>query len=261
MLTRRLTLTALIAVGMATAVHAQERAPEPPPPPPSFKGQTILVAGANGRTGKHIVAALLADGAKVKAISRNIDKLKQDVPGAQWIAADVKDPAILKGVAKGVDRVVFAIGSNSFKDPSNKPELVDFKGVAALAAEAKSAGVKQFVLISSTGVSKSKPDATTGIDGVMRYKLDGEKALIASGVPYTIIRPTGLWDKPGGQFGIVMLAQDVSVPAMITREDVATVAVQALASEKALNATFEIFNIVVPDVNSWKKDFPKLSDK
>ena len=39
------------------------------------------------------------------------------------------------------------------------------------------------------------------------------------------------------------------------------VVVQALASEKALNSTFEIFNVVVPDVNSWKKDFPKLSDK
>ena len=135
-ITRRLILSGLAATGAVSGIaRAQERAPAPPPPPPSFAGQTVLVAGATGRTGKHVVAMLLASGAKVRAFSRNIDKAKAEVPQAQWIKADVKDVASLKGIAKGVDRVVFAIGSNSFRDPENKPELVDYKGVAALAEE------------------------------------------------------------------------------------------------------------------------------
>jgi uncharacterized protein YbjT (DUF2867 family) len=259
MIDRRHTLGGLLAAAaLARPALAQERAPEPPPPPPSFTGQTVLVAGATGRTGKHVVSMLLASGAKVKAFSRNIDKAKAEVPQAQWLKADVKDVASLKGIAKGVDRVVFAIGSNSFRDPENKPELVDFKGVAALAEQAKAAGAKQFVLVSSMGLSKADPNATTGFAGVMRYKLDGEKALAASGVPYTIIRPSGLWDKPAGEHGIALLKDDIQVGAMIARADVAAVTVQALAAPGALGQTIHCFNIVASDIHAWKREFPKL---
>jgi uncharacterized protein YbjT (DUF2867 family) len=256
--TRRLILSSLAAAGLVRSARAQERAAAPPPPP-SFTGQTVLVAGATGRTGKHVVSMLLAAGAKVRGFSRNVDKARQDVPQVQWTKADVREPASLKGLAKGADRVVFAIGSNSFKDPDNKAELVDFKGVVALAEEAKAAKAKQFVLISSMGMSKVDPNATTGFAAVMRYKRDGEKGLLALGIPSTIVRPSGLWDKPGGEHGIALLAEDIDVGAMISREDVAAVVVQSLAAEKAVGKIIHCFNIVAADANAWKRDFPKLA--
>ena len=85
--------------------------------------------------------------------------------------------------------------------------------------------------------------------------------LIAALHVYILVLEMFLWDKPAGQFGIAVIGQDIPVPGMIAREDVAAVTVQALASDKALNTTLEIFNVVAPDVNAWKKDFPKLADK
>ncbi len=258
-MSRRLILTGAAAAGVVNTAQAQEnRNPGPPPPPPSFAGQTILVAGATGRTGKFIVASLLANGAKVRAFSRNIDQAKKDVPKAEWIKADVKDAASLKGIAKGCDRVVFAIGSNSFRDPSNKPDLVDSAGVIALANEAKAAKAKQYVLISSIGVTDPAVQTATGFAAVLRYKLEGEKGLAASGVPHTIIRPAGLWDRPGGEFNVALLTNDANIGAMVSREDVASVVVYALATDKVLGKTFTCFNVPGYDVHAWKRDFPKI---
>jgi uncharacterized protein YbjT (DUF2867 family) len=234
---------------------AQEGAPKPAPVLPSMKGETIVVAGATGRTGKVVVELLKAEGAKVRAFSRNVEKAKAEVAGVEWVAADVKDPASIKGIATGADRMVIALGSNSFRDPSNAPELVDNRGVALLAAEAKAAGLKHVVLVSSAGVTRAQPG--TGnfekiMYNVMTSKLAGENALRASGVGYTILRPVGLWDKPGGQLGIAFLPGDTPVTAMIARADVAAVAVNALVNPDARNKTFTLLNTAQPQVDAWK---------
>lgn len=234
---------------------AQEGAAKPAPVLPSMKGEIIVVAGATGRSGKVIVELLKAEGVKVRAFSRNIEKAKAEVLGVEWISADVKDAKSLKGIAKGATRMVIALGSNSFKDPTNKPELVDNKGVALLTDEAKAAGVKQVVLISSAGVTKAKPgegDFAKMMYTVMSSKLEGENYLRKSGVGYTILRPVGLWDKPAGQFGIAFLQGDVPVAAMIARADVAAVAVNALNNPDAKNKTFTLFNVAQPQMDAWK---------
>lgn len=234
---------------------AQEGAPKAAPVLPSMKGETVVVAGATGRSGKVVVELLKAEVVKVRAFSRNIEKAKAEVPGVEWISADVKDAKSIKGIAKGADRMVIALGSNSFKDPTNKPELVDNMGVALLAAEAKAAGLKQVVLISSAGVTKAKPSEegfAKIMYTVMSSKLEGENALRKSGVSYTILRPVGLWDKPAGQFGIAFLQGDVPVSAMIARADVAAVAVNALNNPDAKNKTFTLFNVAQPQADGWK---------
>lgn len=243
-------------------VAAQEGAPKPAPVLPSMKGETIVVAGATGRTGKVIVELLKEQGVKVRAFSRNIDKAKMEVQDVEWISADVRDPASIKGIAKGASRMVIALGSNSFKDPNNKPELVDNKGVALLAEEAKKSGVKQVVLISSAGVTKAQPggnDFAKVMYTVMSSKLEGENALRKSGVGYTILRPVGLWDKPAGQFGIAFLRGDVPVAAMIARADVAIVAVNALNNPDAKNKTFTLFNVSQRQNDAWKSALAEVA--
>jgi uncharacterized protein YbjT (DUF2867 family) len=238
---------------------AQEGAPKPAPVLPSMKGETIVVAGATGRTGKVVVELLKADGVKVRAFSRNIEKAKAEVAGVEWIAADVKDAKSIQGIAKGADRMVIALGSNSFKDPSNKPELVDNKGVALLTDEAKKAGVKHVVLISSVGVTHTKPGASDFekiMYNVMTSKLEGENYLRKSGVSYTVVRPMGLWDKQAGQHGITVMAGDVPIPgSMIARADVALVAVNALVNPDAKNKTVSITNVITTQPEGWKTQF------
>ncbi len=241
---------------------AQEGAAKPAPVLPSMKGETVLVAGATGRTGKVVVELLKEQGVKVRGFSRNIDKAKAEVHGVEWISADVKDAASLKGIAKGVDRMVIALGSNSFREPTNKPELVDNKGVALLAEEAKKAGVKHIVLVSSAGVTKTKPgtsDFEKIMYNVMSSKVEGENALRKSGVSYTIIRPVGLWDKEGGKTSLAFLQGDVPVTSMIARADVALIAVNALVNPDAKNKTFTAFSVVSAQVEGWKTQFANIA--
>jgi uncharacterized protein YbjT (DUF2867 family) len=270
MLNRRNLIAAVVSLsfmahcGNITINHAvaQEGAPKPAPVLPSMAGETVVVAGATGRTGKVVVELLKAQGVKVRAFSRNIEKAKAEVTGVEWIAADVKDAASIKGIAKGADRMIIALGSNSFRDPSNKPELVDNQGVALLAAEAKAAGLKHVVLVSSAGVTHAKPgegDFAKIMYTVMTSKLAGETALRQSGVPYTILRPVGLWDKPAAQFGISFLAGDVPVSGMIARADVAAVAVNAVANPDARNKTFTLFNTPQPQIDAWKSALGALA--
>jgi uncharacterized protein YbjT (DUF2867 family) len=180
------------------------------------------------------------------------------VPGVEWIAADVRDPKTLEGIAKGADRMVIALGSNSFRDPSNKPEEVDDAGVARLAALAKAANLKHVVLVSSAGVTRAEPGEERFAKlmyGVMTAKLRGEDALRRSGVPYTVLRPVGLWDKPPGEYGIALVPGDPPISAMISRSDVAAVAVHALVDPAARNKTVVILNAAQPQVDGWKSAF------
>jgi uncharacterized protein YbjT (DUF2867 family) len=248
----------LLGPGAAGFAAAQEGAPKPPPVLPSMKGETVVVAGATGRTGKVVVQLLLAQGAKVRGFSRKVDEARAAVPGVEWIAADVRDPKSLEGLAKGADRMVIALGSNSFRDPSNKPEEVDDAGVARLAALAKAANLKHVVLVSSAGVTRAEPGEERFAKlmyGVMTAKLRGEDALRKSGVPYTVLRPVGLWDKPPGQYGIALVPGDPAISAMISRADVAAVAVHALVDPAARNKTVMILNAAQSQLDGWKSAF------
>jgi uncharacterized protein YbjT (DUF2867 family) len=96
-------------------------------------------------------------------------------------------------------------------------------------------------------------------DNVLIWKGKGEDAVRASGVPYTIVRPGGLTDKPGGQSG-VRLEQGDKGTGFIPRGDVARVCVAALKSPAARNRTFELYSTpsASPDMD-WDAAFGKLA--
>jgi len=219
---------------------------------------TLDEAGATGRSGKIVVQLLREQGVKVRGFSRKVDEARAAMPDVEWLSADVRDPKSLQGIARGADRMVIALGSNSFRDPINKPEDVDDAGVARLVELAKAAGLKHVVLVSSAGVTRAQPGEERFAKlmyGVMTAKLRGEDALRGSGVPYTILRPVGLWDKPPGQYGIALVPGDPPISAMIARADVAAVAVQALVDPAARNKTLVILNVAQAQADGWRSAF------
>jgi predicted amidohydrolase len=78
-------------------------------------------------------------------------------------------------------------------------------------------------------------------------------------VPYTVLRPVGLWDKPAGQSGISFVEGDPPLSAMIARADVAAVAVHALADPAARNKTAVVLNASQAQVDGWKSAFPAVA--
>ncbi len=222
---------ALLAVLAAAPLHASA----------ANTSGAVLIVGATGRSGPAMIAALKAEGysnlyALVRDASTAKTKLSSDI---KLLQGDVRDPASLRAAMQGVTYIVSSLGANTFNDPANSPEMVDFQGVRNLAEAAKAAGVKHYVQVSSLGVTN--PNHPLNRFGkVMDWKLKGENALRASGVTYTIVRAGGLADEPGGKSGIRALQGDKLEGGRITRADVATVCVKALGDRHARNKTFEI---------------------
>jgi uncharacterized protein YbjT (DUF2867 family) len=80
-------------------------------------------------------------------------------------------------------------------------------------------------------------------------------ALKGTGVPYTIVRPAGLTNEPGGEEGLRVLQGDPKeVEGHLSRADLASVLVNALGRKDALGKTFE----VIGDPNNSTVDWDRL---
>ncbi|MEZ5562425.1 MAG: SDR family oxidoreductase [Gammaproteobacteria bacterium] len=241
--------TCLLALGACTSGRADL----------GSSPRTVLVAGATGRTGTPVVTQLLAEGYKVRALVRDPEKARETL-GDQvtYLTGDVTDPATLAPAMQGVDAVISAIGAKG-KDGPSRPEVIDYEGVKNLAAAASAAGVKQFVLVSSRSVTQKDHPLNRMFGDVLIWKLKGENALRASGVPYTIIRPGGLVNAEPGQASFVFEQGDeVRGQTRIARADLATICVQALKYPEALNRTFETHTVPGSPITDWRARFREL---
>ena len=227
-------------------------------PPAAAQSKTVVVAGATGLTGRHVVQHLLGAGYSVRALVRNTNKAK-DLFGdkVEIRVSDITDRPSVFAAVEGADSVVSALGSLSPSGP-NSPEFVDYGGVKNLVDAAVEHGIGHFVLVSSMGVTNENHPLNAAVGNVMIWKLRGEDHLRASGVDYTVVRPGGLRDDPGGRLSITFDQGDKPARAFISREDVAAVCVASLQDKAARNRTFEVVNSEGPASRDWSKLFGAL---
>src|SRR5258706_12264318 len=69
---------------------------------------TVLVRGASGLVGSHVVEALAARGEAVRALVRPASRAAVLRLGAEAVAGDVTDPAVWQAAARGVRAIVHA---------------------------------------------------------------------------------------------------------------------------------------------------------
>ena len=250
--TRRtaLVIASAIAAGALVASCATSLSPGP---------RKVLVAGATGQTGQLIVRELLASGYEVRALVRDTAKARQTLgEKVELVQGDIKDPATLAAAFAGTDAVISAVGARGAKGP-DRPEAIDYQGVKNLVDAAVTARSQQFVLVSSRSVTQPENPLNKLFGNVLIWKLKGEDALRASGVPYTVVRPGGLTNGPGGDKDLVFEQGDtVSAQTTITRADVARICVQALKYPEARNRTFETSARPGPPVTDWRAKFAAL---
>jgi uncharacterized protein YbjT (DUF2867 family) len=224
--------TMVVATGVAEARSARDGDDQ----------HLVLVAGATGGTGQEVVDQALAKGLHVRALVRDEAKARLLFGDrVQYVTGDVREPRSLKKAVKGVHEVICALGSNVQRDPENSPERVDYAGVKALAEAAKAAGVSQFILVSSMGVTHPEHQLNAMLDNILEWKLKGEDAVRATGINYTIVRPGSLTNEPGGQRGVrIMQGDPRDGEGSISRADVAAVLVSAVGRPDLYGKTFEI---------------------
>jgi uncharacterized protein YbjT (DUF2867 family) len=221
----------------------------------------VLVAGGTGGTGRHVVTQLLEQGHTVRVLSRSEESARGAFGDAvEVVVGDVRTPETLAAAVAGVRYVVSAIGSSGRTDPSNSPEAVDYRGVKNLVeAAVVDGGVEHFVLVSSMGISQPTHPLNRFANNILLWKGLGENALRFSGLNYTIVRPGGLIDEPGGQAAIRAGQGDTMEQGRIPRADVAKVCVAALGRADASRKTLEIISGAPGQAVDWEAFFAPLA--
>lgn len=162
---------------------------------------TALVTGAAGVMGARLTARLRAAGWQVRALVLPGDPLRGRVEalGCEVREGDVSDAASLAGVCDGVDLVYHLAAVIISHDPSVF-QRVNRDGTAHVLAEAQRARVPHFVYVSSASVVY--PRRTRYAES----KLQAEELVKGSGLLYTIVRPTLVYEAGGGQELMMFLA-------------------------------------------------------
>lgn len=194
--------------------------------------ENILVAGANGTTGKKIVDILN------KSHNYNpIAMVRKEEQQAYFKDQNIK--TVLGDLTNDVDsvfdssidRVIFAAGSGG-KDVIG----VDQDGAKKMIDASKKANVKKFVMLSSMGADN--PEDAEKLQDYLKAKHNADEYLKKSGLEYSIVRPGTLTDD--SQLEMIELQQKLNKHGEISRADVALTLVQSLGDKTAANATFEI---------------------
>jgi uncharacterized protein YbjT (DUF2867 family) len=174
----------------------------------------ILVTGATGTIGSHVVRLLTERGVPFRAMSR------RERPGG--VRADFDDPASLARAVADVDTVFLV----------TVPPVPIADHDIALVTAARAAGVRKIVKLSAIGSGERFDGATVGA-----WHLAAEEAIEASGLVWTMLRPPSfasnfLWYRALIQAGelIPNLVGD-SRQAIVDPRDVAAVAVAAMTSD------------------------------
>jgi nucleoside-diphosphate-sugar epimerase len=162
---------------------------------------TALVTGAAGVMGARLTARLRKAGWRVRALVLPGDPLRTRVEalGCELCEGDVSDATALAGVCDGVDLVYHLAAVIIAHDPMVF-QRVNRDGTAHLVAEARRAGVPHFVYVSSASVVY--PRRTRYAES----KLQAEEIVRGSGLGYTIVRPTLVYEQGGGQELMMFLA-------------------------------------------------------
>lgn len=147
----------------------------------------ILLAGATGYLGSHLLKVLIEKQNQVIAIVRKPNQLEN--PNENYLEikqAEVTKPDTLKDICKGIDTVISCVGITRQKDGLTYMD-VDFKANMNLLEEAKKSGVKHFVYISAINGDKYRNLK------IFEAKEKFVDALKASGLNYTVVRPNGFF--------------------------------------------------------------------
>ena len=130
--------------------------------------QKVLVTGANGFVGSHVLEALTQrDDVQVIAACRNADQLAKAFTGEVRVG-DLRDPDYVKSVVKGVDVVCHAAAWTSMWGQSENSRKLFLEPCLALIKSARVAGVKRFINTSTTSAAARLQSADPMSRGVAR---------------------------------------------------------------------------------------------
>jgi uncharacterized protein YbjT (DUF2867 family) len=158
----------------------------------------ILIAGGTGTLGTQVVRLLTARGLEVRILTRDpvrAEHLQGDL--VEIMAGDVRNLRAVERATDGAQTVISAIQGFAGVAAVG-PQAVDRQGNSNLIHAAR-AGAEHFILVSIQGVAPDHPME------LFRMKYLAEQEVKASGLAWTIIRPTAYMETWGALIGEPLL--------------------------------------------------------
>lgn len=199
----------------------------------------ILVTGAAGKTGEHVVAALTARAQRVRALARLPEQAARlkTLGADEAFSGDMRDPQALHSACLGVE-ALYHIAPNMCQDELTIGE--------ALIGAAKAAGVRHFVYHSVLHPQ---------VEEMPHHwlKLRVEEALFKSGLEYTILQPAAYMQNLLGYRAAMVERGVYAVPysldsrqSMVNLNDVAEAAALVLTQTGHAGAIYELVSRDAP---------------
>jgi nucleoside-diphosphate-sugar epimerase len=159
----------------------------------------VAITGGAGFLGLHLARRLLADGASVATLDlAPLDDLELE-RGVDEFRGDVRSERDVRAALAGADIVVHAAAALPIQASRESIRSVNVEGAAVVMGAALEAGVRRFVLISSTavyGVPERHPifegDPLVGVGWYGESKIDAEQLcgqFARRGLSTVVIRP------------------------------------------------------------------------
>jgi len=185
----------------------------------------IVVFGATGSIGKHVVREALAAGHAVRALVRDPTKMPVD-DRVELIVGDLTDPPTVSRAVAGMDAVVWAAGASG----NTADQVPIFESAARNLVEAMRANaVRRLVALSGAGITldgERKPIAGRLMSALVkvaaRYVYEAKRreyeVFTASDLDWTLVRPPRVVE--GSPTGRVVVGTEL-VGRQVTEGDVA----------------------------------------
>ncbi|XP_024027397.1 uncharacterized protein LOC21386180 [Morus notabilis] len=202
----------------------------------------VLVTDGDSDIVQMVILSLIVKRSKIKALVK--DKraaLEAFGTYVDSLAGDTTDRPFLKRALRGVRTIIC---------PN--------EGFLSNAGSLK--GIQHVILLSQLSVFK----AAGGIQALMKGNAvkraeKEESTLVASGIPYTIIRAGLLRNTPGGNRGF-SFAEGSAAKGSLSKEDAALICVEAVDAVPQTGFSFEVVN-GEEKVSDWKECLARLMEK
>jgi putative NADH-flavin reductase len=207
----------------------------------------LVIFGANGPTGRLTTEQALAEGHTVTAVTRHPESFPLSGAALRVVRADALDPEAVDRVVAGHDAVISTLGvPYGSEAPTTFSESARHI-VAAMTAH----GIRRLVCVTSTGVPMKPPPGETLLYrkvvvpmllkmGRPLYEDAGrmEEIVAGSGLDWTVIRPSGLFD------GDRVTGYTVGAPQMVgrftSRRDLADALIREAVEGRNLRSVVEV---------------------
>src|SRR6185503_10189424 len=150
----------------------------------------ILITGASGYLGSHILKQLAATGRPIRALvrSRAWAEAEGRLAGlnVEWVEGDVTRPETLAAAVKQVDSIIHTVAI-AIEKGGRTYEAINYQGTVNMVDASLAAGVRRFVNISQLGADPGLPYRFLASKG------KAQAYVAASNLEWTAFRPSVMW--------------------------------------------------------------------